>query len=143
MYVKQVSVFLENTQGGLLKITQVIHRAGIDLIALSIADTEQFGILRGIVNDTDAAVAALREAGYTVRLTDVLAVSVPDRPGGLCEVLSHLDDAGISVEYLYSFVRNTGNNALVIFRVNDNDRAYSVLSEAGVELLDQEKVRLL
>ena len=140
MFIKQVSVFLENTKGGLLKITQVVNKAGIDLIALSIADTEHYGILRCIVNDTEKAVEAIREAGNTVRLTDVLAVSVTDEPGGLATVLALLNAADIFVEYLYSFVRNSGTNALIIFRVDDNEKAARILGEAGIEMLSQEQV---
>ncbi|NLG24654.1 MAG: acetolactate synthase [Clostridiales bacterium] len=143
MFVKQISVFLENTKGGLLKLTRTISRHGIDLIALSIADTEQYGILRCIVSDTDLCIQALRDAGYTVRLTDVLAVSVADQPGGLTQVLALLSAADISVEYLYSFVRNSGDNALVIFRVNDSEKAARVLVDGDVKLLNQEQVRAL
>ena len=140
MFVKQISVFLENTKGGLEKIARLLSDSQIDLIALSIADTEHFGIMRCIVSDTDKGAQVLRAAGHTVRLADVLAVSVPDRPGGLTDVLAVLNAADISVEYLYSFVRNSGHNALVIFRVDNTERAVQVLSEAGVTLLDQKQV---
>ncbi len=143
MFVQQISVFLENTKGSLSKLTRVLSDNQIDLIALSIADTENYGILRGIVNDTTKAVEALRAAGYTVRLTDVLAVCVQDRPGGLADVLEELDKQDIGIEYLYSFVRNTGSHALVIFRVPDADRAIETLKDAGVRLLDQEQVMSL
>lgn len=143
MYVKQISVFLENTKGSLAEITRIIGEGGIDLIALTIADTQDFGILRGIVSDTGAAVTLLREAGYTVSLTDVLAASVPDVPGGLSQVLSVLSESDISIEYLYSFVRKSGTHAMIIFRVQDIEKAHAALTEFGASILDQEQVRAL
>ena len=143
MFVKQVSIFLENTRGSLKKVTALLRDNVIDLIALSIADTRDFGILRTIVSDTDRAVEIIREAGYAAKLTDVLAVAVPDRPGGLNDVLELLDEAGIAIEYLYSFVRTSGDHALIIFRVEELERASGVLEGAGIKLLMQEQVRNL
>lgn len=143
MFVKQISVFLENTKGSLSRLTRLLSKNGVDLIALSIADTEQYGIMRCIVSDTEAGVKIMREAGYVARLTDVLAVSVPDQPGGLTNVLNLLNAADVSVEYLYSFVRNSGSHALVIFRLNDNERGAKVLQEGDITLLTQEEVRSL
>ena len=143
MFVKQVSIFLENTKGSLKKVTALLRDNGIDLIALSIADTRDFGILRTIVSDTDRAVEIIREAGYAAKLTDVLAVAVPDRPGGLPDVLERLDGAGIAIEYLDSFVRTRGDHALIIFRVEELERASGVLEGAGIKLLMQEQVRNL
>ena len=143
MFVKQISVFLENTKGSLVRLTRLLSKAGVDLIALSIADTENYGIMRCIVSDTEKGVKIMREAGYVARLTDVLAVSVPDHPGGLTDVLTLLNAADISVEYLYSFVRNSGSHALVIFRLNDNEHGMRVLQEGDIELLTQEQVRSL
>ena len=143
MFVKQISVFLENTKGSLSRLTRLLSKNDVDLIALSIADTEQYGIMRCIVSDTEKTVRIMKEAGYVARLTDVLAVSVPDRPGGLSDVLGLLNAAEVSVEYLYSFVRNSGSNALVIFRLNDNEKGAKVLEEGEVTLLDQDEVRSL
>ena len=143
MYVKQISVFIENTPGRLADFTKLLGEHQIDLVSLSIADTTHFGILRGIVADYERAEKLIGEAGYTVRLTDVLAASVPDQPGGLAKVLGMLSENGISIEYLYSFVRNAGKNALIIFRVEELDKAAQVLEENGVRLLTQEEVRLL
>jgi hypothetical protein len=143
MYVKQVSVFLENKRGSLTGLTKILSDSGIDLIALSIADTEQYGILRCIMTDTDKGVQALKDAGYVVRLTDVVAVCVPDRPGGLHSVLELLTDNGISVEYVYSFVRSTGSHALVIFHLSDIEKGLKVLTEHGVTLLNNDQVRSL
>ncbi len=143
MYVKQISVFIENTPGRLAGFTKLLGEHQIDLVSLSIADTTHFGILRGIVADYERAERLISEAGYTVRLTDVLAASVPDQPGGLAQVLGMLSESGISIEYLYSFVRNAGKNALIIFRVEELERAAQVLKDNGVRLLTQEEVRLL
>lgn len=143
MYVKQISVFIENTPGRLADFTRLLGDNRIDLVSLSIADTTNFGILRGIVADYERAEKLISEAGYTVRLTDVLAASVPDVPGGLAKVLGMLSENGISIEYLYSFVRNAGKNALIIFRVEELDKAAQVLCDNGVRLLSQEEVRLL
>ncbi len=143
MYVKQISVFIENTPGRLADFTRLLGEHQIDLVSLSIADTTHFGILRGIVADYERAEKLISEAGYTVRLTDVLAASVPDVPGGLAKVLGLLSDNGISIEYLYSFVRNAGKNALIIFRVEELDNAAKVLEGHGVRLLTQEEVRHL
>ena len=143
MFVKQISVFLENTKGSLSRLTRLLSKNGVDLIALSIADTEQYGIMRCIVSDTELGVKIMCEAGYVARLTDVLAVSVPDQPGGLTNVLNLLNAADVSVEYLYSFVRNSGSHALVIFRLNDNERGAKVLQEGDITLLNQEEVRSL
>ena len=133
--VKQISVFVENKKGRLAKITDVLAQSGIDLIALSIADTANFGIMRCIVNDTDKAIGLLKQNGLTASLTEVLAAEVADKPGGLASVLKALDDAGISIEYLYSSVRTPNKNAVIIFRVEDIEAAASVLRKNSVNLL--------
>lgn len=143
MAVKQMSVFLENTQGSLKKVTKLLKDNDIDIIAMSIADTRDFGILRAIVSDTEKAVEKVSAADYAVKLTDVLAVAVPDRPGGLDEVLGLFDAKGIAIEYLYSFVRRSGDHALIIFRVENIEETAEMLTAAGVELLMQEQVRKL
>lgn len=141
MYVKQISVFIENTPGRLAHFTKLLGEHNIDLVSLSVADTTHFGILRGIVADYEKAVELISQNGYTVKLTDVLAVSVPDQPGGLADVLRLLAEHEIVVEYLYSFVRNAGDHALIIFRVDKLDEAQRVLTQAGVKLLSQDEVR--
>lgn len=143
MYVKQISVFVENTPGRLAHFTRLLGENHIDLVSLSVADTTNFGILRGIVADYERAVQLLGENGYTVKLTDVLAVSVPDRPGGLADVLDALAGESISVEYLYSFVRSLDGHALIILRVDQLEKAQQVLEKAGVKLLSQEEIRSL
>ena len=143
MYVRQISVFIENTPGRLADFTRVLAENNIDLVSLSIADTTHFGILRGIVADPDFACQVLGERGYTVKQTDVLAVSVPDRPGGLAGILQSLSEKNVALEYLYSFVRQTGDHALIIIRVDQPQEAVRVLTEAGVRLLSQDEVRTL
>lgn len=143
MFVKQISVFLENTPGRLSDFTRVLAENGIDLVSLSIADTTHFGILRGIVADPDAACALLTEKGYSVKVTDVLAVCVPDHPGGLADILSRLAEKDIALEYLYSFVRQSGDHALIILRVDKLAEAVAVLTEAGVRLLAQKEIQTL
>lgn len=143
MYVKQISVFIENKPGSLTEIAELLGANQIDLVSLSIADTTQFGILRGIVADYERALKLISDAGYTVKLTDVLAASVEDKPGGLAAILRTMTDNGINLEYLYSSVRNAGDNALIIFRVKELERAAQVLKQSGVRLLSQEEVRIL
>ncbi|MBO4367411.1 MAG: amino acid-binding protein [Clostridia bacterium] len=143
MGVKQLSVFIENTKGSLFRLTDSLGKAGIDLAALSLADTENYGIVRIITNNTDKAYDVLRAESYTVKLTDVLAVCVPDVPGGLAQVLSLLEEAGIMVEYLYSFVRNSGNGALIIMRVSAAEQTEKLLTDNGIRMLTQEEVNTL
>jgi hypothetical protein len=143
MYVKQISIFIENTPGRLADVTRVLADNKIDLVSLSIADTTNFGILRGIVADPDAAREVLAEHGYTVKVTDVLALSVPDKPGGLADILDKLAQKDIALEYMYSFVRRSGDHALIIIRVDKPDEAVRVLAEAGVKTLSQDEVRAL
>ena len=139
--VDQLSIFLENQTGGLADVVDVLARAQVDLRALSLADETDFGILRLIVNDPDRATAALREGGFTVRKTPVVAVEIPDRPGGLAAILNAL--RGIAVEYMYAFVRKSGEQALVVFRFDDTEAAVATLRRAGARLLDAEEIRKL
>lgn len=143
MYVKQISVFIENTPGRLADFTKVLAENNIDLVSLSIADTTHFGILRGIVADSEFACKVLTEHGYSVKVTDVLAVCVPDKPGGLAAILEKLAEKNVALEYLYSFVRTSGDQALIIMRVDKLEDAVSVLREANVKLLTQAEVSAL
>jgi hypothetical protein len=139
--VDQISVFLENETGGLADVAQVLAKSAIDIRALSLADETDFGILRLIVNDTDRATFALKDAGFTVRKTPVVAVQIPDRPGGLATTLDAL--RGIAVEYMYAFVRKSGEAALVVFRFEDAERAVETLRRAGAKILDARDVQEL
>jgi len=143
MYVRQISVFLENEPGKLVQFAELLGRKDIDLVALSIADTTNFGILRCIVRDFERAARVLTDAGYSATVTEVLAVSVPDRPGGMATAIRALTDAGISIEYLYSFVRTAGQNALLVLRVEALVEAAAVLAARGIPLVTQEQVRAL
>ena len=140
MLIRQISVFIENTRGSLSRLAGALGAAGVDLMALSVADTADYGIVRCVTGDTQRAVEALKNEGYTVRTADVLAVCVPDVTGGLANVLRILEQGGVSVEYLYPFVRSTKDSALIIFRVSDTDRAVAVLGENGVRMFTQEEV---
>ena len=143
MKVEQISVFLENKLGALAEVTRILGEAGVNIRALSLADTKDFGILRLIVNDNQKAQEVLGSKGFTVRRTEVVAVEVPDRPGGLAEILKVLSESNISVEYLYAFVQQTGENAIIIFRFDETDRAIAVLSEKKVKILEGKKVYTL
>lgn len=135
--IKQLSVFLENSKGRLSQMTRVLSEADVDLFALTIADTTNFGILRTIVSDDEKAAKVLKEHGYTVRLNDVIVVAVPDHPGGLSHVLDVLTDSDISIEYLYSFVNKPHESALIVFKVDDVEKAMNSLNEKNVPLLSR------
>ena len=140
MTIKQLSVFVENKPGKLVEALEALSEAGIDLRALSLADTADFGILRVIVDKPDRALAVLQEAGYLVRSNNVIPVAVGDRPGGLAAVMRVLADAGVDVEYTYAFVAHSNDKAYVILRVNDNAAAIKVLSDNGITLLTEEQL---
>ena len=140
MKVEQISIFLENKSGRLAEVTNILSRAGVNIRALSLADTADFGILRLIVNQGDLAKQVLKESGFTVGKTEVVALEVPDRPGGLGEILKILHESGINVEYMYAFVQRSGDNAVIIFRFDELDKAISVLTSAGVRVLRGEEV---
>lgn len=140
MKVKQISIFLENKAGRMAEVTNALGRVGVNIRALSLADTTDFGILRLIVNDNEKAIKTLREQGFTVGETDVLAVEVPDRPGGLGQILGIIQGAGMNVEYMYAFVERSSDNAVIIFRLENIDEAIRVLTSKGVTILKGEKV---
>jgi hypothetical protein len=140
MKVSQISVFLENKAGRMAQVSRLLGSAGVNIRALSIADTTNFGILRLIVNESDKARQALEEGGYTVSLTDVVVVEIPDEPGGLAGVLEVLEDSGINVEYLYAFVEKATDKAVVVFRFEDTDAALKVLDRSGISTLTTDQV---
>ncbi|MBE6905634.1 ACT domain-containing protein [Marasmitruncus massiliensis] len=140
MIIKQLSVFVENQPGRLAEITDALYKKDIDIRALSIADTTNFGILRLIVNHPSRAESALKEQGFTVSQTDVIGVGVEDRPGGLAAALEVLRDANIAVEYMYAFVSKAEKTAFVILRVEDNDAAIRTLQEKGVKILSANEI---
>jgi len=142
MFIKQISVFLENNPGTLRELTHLLGEAGVDLMALSIADTQNFGIVRIIVADdqVDTALKLLRGEGYTSKVNNVICAVVEDRPLGLNDLLVTINEIGVSVEYLYSFLRATGDNALIILRLSEQDEAVKKLACKGVKILTQQEI---
>ncbi|HHL33697.1 MAG TPA: ACT domain-containing protein [Desulfobulbaceae bacterium] len=140
MRVEQIAVFLENKSGRLAEITEILAENGINIRALSVADTADFGILRLIVNKVDLAQKVLKENGFTVGKTTVIAVEVPDQAGGLAGVLKTVEAEGLNVEYMYAFVNKSGEKAVLIFRFDDMDKAIQLLQKAGLTLLSGEQV---
>jgi hypothetical protein len=138
--VKQISVFLENKSGRLAQVTKILAENSINIRALSLADTADFGILRIIVNDSEKASNVLKTVGYTLAETEVVAVEVPDKPGGLANVLEPLWKAGLDVEYMYAFVQSSGENAIMIFRFEEPEKAIAVLNESKVRVLGGKEV---
>lgn len=140
MRVEQIAVFLENKSGRLAEITRILAENDINIRALSVADTADFGILRLIVDKVDRAKEVLRAGGFTVGKTNVVAVEVPDRSGGLAGVLKTVTAAGLNVEYMYAFVNKSGSNAVLIFRFDAMDTAIEVLQQNGFALLTGEDI---
>lgn len=134
---KQISIFLENKAGRLSHVTRVLGESKINIRALSIADTSDFGILRIIVSDPGRAYKILKEAGFTVSETDVIAVQVPDSPGGLAAILEQMSEENLNIEYLYAFLGTSENDALVIFKVEDFEKARNTFKEKGIKFLDE------
>ncbi|MCL2646890.1 MAG: hypothetical protein FWD61_07770 [Phycisphaerales bacterium] len=136
MKLHQVSVFLENKPGQLAGPCRALADAGIDILTLSLADTQQFGILRLLVQDWQKAHSVLQSAGCVVNVTEVLALDVPDKPGGLAYVLDILETAKVGIEYMYAFTANArGEHAAIIFRFEDNDLAIDALKQKGIPIL--------
>ena len=143
MFIRQISVFLENTPGALRELTELLGKGGIDLLALSIADTQNFGIVRLIIHsdEIDPAMELLKQGGYVAKVNHVICAAVPDRPLGLCELLAIIEQAGLSVEYMYSFLRKAeSGSAHMILRLNDGKRAAQVFGMKDVVMLSQEEV---
>lgn len=134
MKIHQLSIFLENKPGQMVEPCRLLAAAGVDIRTLMLADTEKYGILRVIVSDWRKGRDTLQEAGYTVNVREVLAVEVPDRPGGLAHLLELLDKSPINIEYMYAFSEQREGKAVMIFRFDDADKAVPVLNEAGVNL---------
>ena len=135
MTINQLSVFIENKRGRLAEITKILKENGVDIRALSIADTKEFGILRLIVNDAQKAADVLKEDGFTVSLTKVVAIGIDDRPGGLAAAMEVLRDNEISVEYMYAFISRSEDIAYVILRVANNEEAVRIFTENGFKVM--------
>ncbi|HZJ77826.1 MAG TPA: ACT domain-containing protein [Clostridia bacterium] len=140
MFIKQISIFVENKPGRLAEITQILAQNEIDIRALSIADTTDYGILRLIVSKPDEAVAAIKKEGLAVSANEVLAIGIPDVPGGFANAINILADGGIGVEYAYAFITPSVGNAFVIIRVEDNEKAAKTLEEKGIQLIGQKDI---
>ena len=140
MFIKQLSIFVENKPGRLATITNLLKENDIDIRALSVADTRDFGIMRLIVNNPEKAEKVFKEAGCTVSLTNVIAIGIDDKPGGLAGAMDVLYANNISVEYMYAFISKTDNTAYVILRVENNDKALEALKENDVQILNAEDI---
>lgn len=137
MYIKQISVFVENTTGRLAEFTRVLKDNNIDMKALCIADTTDFGILRCLVENPETTAEILRDNGFTASITEVLAVEMKDLPGGLHSILEVLSQASIGVDYVYSIIRSREDHAVVIIKVDDPGEAIDALTNAGIQLYCQ------
>ncbi len=140
MLIKQMSVFVENTTGRLAELTRILAEHGIDIKASTIADTVDFGILRCIVPNPEAATEILKEAGFTASITEVIAVTLEDRPGGLHKVLQILADNDIGVDYIYSTIKSKEDEAVVMIKVEDPKKAMEILLANGVKLYDMNEL---
>lgn len=140
MQIQQLSIFVENKSGRLAEITEILGQAGVDIRAISVADTSDFGILRLIVDKPKEAVEALRAANLTVSLTSVIAVGIDDKPGEFAKAMRVLADGEIGVEYMYAFISRDKGKAYVILRVLESDKAVECLKASGVSLLNAEEI---
>ncbi len=140
MAVKQIAIFVENQKGSLAEVTGLLAKSGIDIRAMSISETTDFGILRLIVDNTDAATAALAANGTVYTVTDVVAAEIPDVPGGIAEVIKLFSENDINIEYLYAFVGVSGKHAWVVLRVADNAKAEAVLTANGHRALTADQL---
>ncbi len=143
MTVNQISVFVENKAGQLAELTTVLQENGIDMRALSVADSSDFGIVRMIVNDTYAAIRIVKEAGYVCSATPVVALAIPDEPGSLQRILTILRDGEINLEYMYAFTTRKKDLAYMILRVEEMEKATQVLTRSGIKLIDQDELNSL
>ena len=144
MNIKQISVFLENKPGALSAMTDVLARNQVDMRALSVAETKDFGIVRMIVDDVYKATTVLKDEGYVHSVTSVLGVAIPDVPGGLNKVLKVLAEAKVNVEYMYAFLGGKkADHAYMVFRVENNEAATAALSARGIKTVDQEEMETL
>jgi len=140
MQIRQVSIFLENKSGQLSQICRTLAEADINIVTLSLADTSDFGIVRMILSDHDLAKKILTEKGHVVNVREVVAVCVPDRPGGMADVMAVLDQAGVNIEYSYAFSFHRGEKAVLVFRFSDTEKAVKALAASGFLTLTEEQV---
>lgn len=140
MIIKQLSIFVENKAGRMAEVTEILANNNIDIRALSIADTTDYGILRLIVNNPQKALDALKAASITVTLTGVIAIAIPDQPGGLARAIKVLSDRQISIEYMYAFLNPNDATAFVILRVEDNDKALQALQDGNIRIMKESEI---
>ncbi|MDR2448245.1 MAG: ACT domain-containing protein [Treponema sp.] len=136
MELKQITVFLENKAGRLGEVTRVLAEAGVNMRAISIADTADFGILRIIVDQHDKALQALNGAGFTTRITTIAAVEIEDKPGGLAYVMELFQKSQVNIEYLYASLENKAGKAVVIFKLADHEKGLQILKDNGLSMAD-------
>ena len=141
MVVKQISIFVENKEGRIKKAIDTLAKHDINIRALSIADTAKYGILRLIVSDNAKAIEALEEDGFIVKENEVIILAVPDKPNGLNSTLAVFDEKGINLEYLYAFVSSKTDEAIVVMRLEDMEKAIDALNENNVKILDAEDIK--
>lgn len=141
MKITQISVFLENRKGRLFDICSLLGQAGINIRALTIAETETFGVLRMVVDKPNEAIDLFRKNNITANQTEVVAVEVPDKPGGLAQVLGVLRDHDLNVEYMYGFVEKHSENALLVFRLDNPQQAHQVLAKSGLSVVDEKGIQ--
>lgn len=140
MYINQISVFVENKPGKLFELTNFIAEKNINMRALEVADASDYGIIRFIVDDPFAMLNALKENDWVCNLTKVIGVKIPDKPGALAKISSILAYANISVEYCYAFISKEGNNAIMVFKVDDNEKVVDILKEKDITLVSQDEI---
>lgn len=140
MTIKQISIFMENKPGHLATICKALASANVNIVTLSLADTQQFGIVRLIVNDCDKAKDVLASAGFAVNVRDVLAVGVRDEPGGMARLLEIIGAAGVNIEYMYAFAAHIGEEAILVFRFDDPGKAEKALADAGVQIVSPDDI---
>ncbi len=140
MKIQQLSVFLENRSGRLANITNTLGDVNVNIRAMSLADSSDFGILRLIVDNTEKAVDILKKSGFTVSLTDVVAVGISDVPGGLGRFLTLIETAGVNIEYMYAFIEKNSDQAVMIFRFNDTVRAIEKMASEGIHMLNYSEI---
>lgn len=143
MAIKQISIFIENKEGRIKKAISILGEKDINIRALSIADTTKYGILRLIVSDNVKAMIALEEKGFVVRENDVVIVSVPDKPNGLSSVLEVLDEKDINLEYMYAFISNKTDEAIVVMRFENMEEAVELLKDSDVNILEKKDIEKL
>ncbi|HPT39872.1 MAG TPA: ACT domain-containing protein [Candidatus Omnitrophota bacterium] len=141
MKIIQLSIFLENKKGRLYEAVQALGEASINIKALTIAESEEFGVLRIVVDKPEAALQILKEKGFVASITDIVAVEVNDRPGGLAGVLKIFNDQDINVEYMYAFDEKNADNAIVVFRFDDSDKAIAVLAKNKIRVLGKKEIQ--